>query len=133
MAKDLPIIGSKNEKEAFTSDLQTKSMATSVGLPDEADIKNIEIIIRNYNIARPGEIDSYVKHAKSEQKDLKFETGSNSKAFTESGQIQYRRALTLPIGLMRQIEEAYPLMFSNKKHLHWFMKKFPMFNIAKRV
>jgi len=133
MGKDIPIIGSNNEKETFTSDLQTKSMATSVGLPDDLDIKNIETIINNYNKAKPGEIAGYIKHAKAEQKDLKFETGSNSKAFTESGQIQYRRALTMPIGLLRQIEEAYPLMFTNKKHLHWFMKKFPMFNVARKV
>jgi hypothetical protein len=132
MGKNIPIIG-ENKKEEFSSDLQTKSMATSVGLPDESDIKNIETIIRNYNIARPGEIAGYIEHAKKEQKDLKFETGSNTKAYTESGQIQYRRALTMPIGLFRQIEESYPLMFSNKKHLHWFMKKFPMFNVARRV
>lgn len=133
MAKEIPIIGSKSEKEAFTSDLQTKAMATSVGLPDDLDIKNIETIIRNYNVARPGEINGYIKHAKNEQKNLKFETGSTSKAFTESGQAQYRRALTMPIGLFRQIEEAYPLMFTNKTHLHWFMKNFPMFNVAKKI
>jgi len=132
MSKDIPIIG-ENKKEEFSSDLQTKSMATSVGLPDDSDIKNIQTIIRNYNIARPGEIDAFVKMAKEEQKALNNDYGSNANSHTESGKIQYRRALTMPIGLLRQIEEAYPLMFNNKKHLNWFMKKFPMFNVARKI
>jgi hypothetical protein len=133
MGKDTPIIGAKNSKEDFTTDIQTKAMASSIGLPDDLDVKNIEIILRNYNIARPNEINNFIMHAKEEQKNLKFETGSNKNAYTQSGQIQYRRALTMPIGLFRIIQESYPLMFSNKKHLHWFMKKFPMFNVARRV
>jgi len=136
MAKDIPIIGGNKEatiKEEVTLDHQTQGTAKATGLPDDLDVENINVILRNYEIARPGEIKTYVKQAKEEQKNLKNESGSNASAYTESAKVQYRRALTMPIGLFRQIEEAYPLMFSNKNHLHWFMRKFPQFNVAKKI
>jgi hypothetical protein len=139
MAKDLPIIG-KNKKEEIikeevTLDHETKTSAKAVGLPDDLDVKNIETILRNYEIARPGEIKKFVQLAREESENLKNDFGSNSRGVlkgTESG-TEFRRAVTMPIGLFRQIEEAYPLMFTNKKHLHWFMKKFPMFTVARKI
>lgn len=125
--------GQPGEKEIFTPALQTKTTATAVGLPDDLDVKNIETILRNYEIAKPGEIKMYVKLAKDEQTNLKNDFGSNHGSFQSTGKETYRRSLTMPIGLYRQIEEAYPLMFTNKNHLHWFMKKFPMFNVARKV
>lgn len=128
------IIGpNSGEKEVFTPALQTSKSAKAVGLPDDTDIKNINTIIRNYEIARPGEIKVFVKLAKDEQQNLKNDFGSNHKSFTETGKIRYRRGITMPIGLLRQIEESYPLMFSNKDHLHWFMRKYPMFCVAKKI
>lgn len=136
MAKDIPIIGGNKEdtiKTEVTLDNQSKGMAKASGLPDDLDIENINVILRNYELARPGEIKLYVKLAKDEQKNLKNDTGSNASAFTESAKTQFRRAVTMPIGLFRQIEEAYPLMFSNKEHLHWFMRKYPQFTVARKI
>lgn len=136
MAKDIPIIGGdkvKPAKEEVTLDVQTKGMAKASGLPDDLDIANIEVILRNYELARPGEIDRYAKAAHAEGLNLKNEMGSNASAYTQSAKVQYRRALSMPIGLMRIIEESYPLMFTNKEHLRWFMRKFPYFNVARKI
>lgn len=136
MAKDIPIIGGNKEKTVKTEvtlDSQTKGMAKASGLPDDLDIENINVILRNYELARPGEIKAYVDVVKEEQKNLKNDSGSNANAFTESAKVQFRRAVTMPIGLFRQIEESYPLMFSNKEHLHWFMRKYPQFTVARKI
>lgn len=96
-----------------------------VGLPDEKDIANIKTILRNYERIRPGEIATYVRQAK-----LDKELANNDFGSSQDG--SKRRVLTMPIGLLRQIEAAYPLMFKNRKHLAWFVKNFSGFNTHKR-
>ncbi len=92
-----------------------------VGLPDDADYDNIRTIIRNYEKARPGEIKAFVKQAKNDR-DI-YDATFRTKAVDEPR----RPVLTLPVGLMRDIEEAYPIMFRNRKHLEWFKAHFPAF------
>lgn len=121
-------------EEIFTpSTHQSEALATSVGLPDDKDVENILRAIKQYEIARPGELKLFMAQAKKEQAQLDNDFGSNAAAHTETAKRQFRRALTMPIGLYRMIDEAYPLMFNDKKHLHWFMRKFPKFCIARKV
>ncbi len=96
-----------------------------VGLPDEKDIVNIKVIIRNYEVSRPGEIAAFVKQARKDK-----ELADND--FGSSQDKSKRRVLTMPIGLLRQIEAAYPLMFKNRRHLKWFVDNFRGFNTHKR-
>lgn len=131
--KDTPLIGGNEEKEIFTPAAQTQTVATSVGLPDDKDVENIERLLKNYELAHPGEIKRFVKRAKEEQDQLRNDLGSNKKALGQNGGPSFRRAITMPIGLMHMIEDGYPLMFSHPRHLHWFMKKFSQFNIAKKI
>lgn len=93
-----------------------------MGLPDEKDIKNIKTIIRNHEKARPGEMAGYVAQAKKERDTVDLDASFGA---MKSGSA--RRTLTMPIGLLRMIEEAYPLMFSNKDHIAWFKANFPQF------
>lgn len=129
---ELPIIGGNIKKEVFTPKTQTK-VAAAVGLPDDKDLQNIENCINQYELARPGELQRFIAQAKKDQADLKNDTGSNHAKYKSTGKPSFRHAVSLPIGLYRMIEEAYPLMFSNTEHLHWFMRKFPKFNIARRI
>lgn len=133
MIKETPIIGASADKEIFTPVSQTKAMATSVGLPDDKDVTNIERCLKQYEAARPGEIKIFVARAKREQEQLNNDLGMNHNSYRSSGKASFRRALTMPIGLYRMIDEAYPLMFNNPDHLHWFMRKFPQFNIARKI
>jgi len=133
MSKEIPLIGGNEEKEMITPVGQTKAMATSVGLPDSKDEENIKRAIKQYELARPGEIKRFIKKAKEEQSLQNNEFASNAKAHSQSAKVQFRKSLTMPIGLYRMIDESYPLMFNDKQHLHWFMRKFPAFNVAKRI
>lgn len=131
--KETPIIGGNAEKEIFTPTGVTNTMATSVGLPDDRDIENIKAAMRQYNTVRPGEIQAHIKKAKKEQQMLANEDGSNMRFGESKNKAYFRRSLTMPIGLYRMIDDAYPLMFTDKRHLHWFMRNFPMFNVARRI
>lgn len=93
-----------------------------MGLPDEKDLKNIKTIIRNHEKAHPGEMAGYVAQAKRERDTVDLDA---SFGVMSSGSA--RRTLTMPTGLLRMIEEAYPLMFSNKQHIGWFKANFPQF------
>lgn len=97
-----------------------------VGLPDAKDIQNIRTIIRNHEIAHPGEIAKFVQQAAADRK-LDAATGSHGYHTSDKSS---RRVLTMPTSLMREIQEAYPLMFSNRAHLNWFRKTFWAFNPA---
>lgn len=133
MTRETPIIGGSAEKEEFTPVTQTAAMGTSVGLPDESDIENIRRAIKQYELAKPGEIKRLIRQTKADQKLQNNEFASNAKSHTQTAKVQFRKSLTLPIGLYRMIDESYPLMFTDKRHLHWFMRKFPEFNVAKRI
>lgn len=98
-----------------------------VGLPDDVDRQNIVNIIRNFERAQPGVISAFAAQARRERDeqpvtflrpDMKNEVR--------------RRVLTMPTGLLRQIEESYPLMFRNKKHLAWFKANFPIFSVRNK-
>lgn len=99
-----------------------------VGLPDETDVKNIKTIIRNHDRVHPGEIAAYVAQAR---KDREAELNPWHKGYVNVDNSR-RRVLTMPGSLLRQIEDAYPLMFLNRDHLAWFKKNFPLFNSSTR-
>lgn len=94
-----------------------------IGLPDAKDIDNIKVIIRNHEKAHPGEIAGYVRHAREERQVEALTPGAKL-----NEKVASHRVMTLPGALMREVEEAYPLMFRNREHLRWFRKQFPMFN-----
>lgn len=96
-----------------------------MGLPDWTDVKNINTIIRNYDKVERGHIALCVAEAKQAR-----ETAADD--FNSSADKSKRRVLIMPSGLMRMIEESYPLMFRNRKHLGWFVKHYPKFSTAKR-
>lgn len=99
-----------------------------VGLPDDKDKANIDTLIKTYDTANPGVIRGYVEHAKA-QRDANF----NDFGATRDKNNQLRHTMTIPGDLIILIERAYPLMFANKKHIHWFKKNYPMFSTANRL
>lgn len=131
--KETPIIGGSAEKEIFTPTHVTNVMATSVGLPDGSDVENINNAIKQYEVARPGELNRFIRQAKRDGELAANEYASNMKFGESKDKAYFRQSLTMPIGLYRMIDEAYPLMFTDKRHLHWFMKNFPQFNVAKKI
>lgn len=95
------------------------NLSDLIGLPDAQDKTNIRNILKNYDAANPGQIKATIIEARKEVQDnqLGIYGVSNKSA-------QGRRVLELPEGLLRTIEEAYPLMFADKKQLAWFCRNF---------
>lgn len=44
-----------------------------------------------------------------------------------------RIGTAIPKDLWLEIEEAYPTIFRDKKHMTWFLKNFPEFRVASKV
>lgn len=99
-------------------EMSRKDVAKAVGMPDEWDRQNIETIIKNYDRMYPGQI----KALRDEARANHIETSSG---IILSGKEANRRlVLTLPIPLLRDIEESYPAMFTSRDHFNWFCKNF---------
>lgn len=107
---------------------KTKDYSKAVGMPDDWDIKNIQSLISKYERAFPGEIDAAIAEAKESQ-----EYAYNDFSATPNKNSTMRHCLVLPAGLHMLIKEAYPTMFKDKKHRHWFMKKFRKFTVPKKI
>lgn len=92
-----------------------------VGLPDDWDKKNITNLIRNFETAFPGAIKENQIAAKAEYEKTRAASNKYGELIKSSGT---RHIMTLPNALVREIEEAYPLMFRDKNHFEWFVKNF---------
>jgi hypothetical protein len=98
-----------------------------VGLPDDADVENLNTLIKTYDTANPGVIKGIVQQAK-EQAAMNH----NDFGAVKDKNLNLRHTLTLPADLMKLIEKSYPIMFTNKKHLAWFKRHYSMFMTSKR-
>jgi len=98
-----------------------------VGLPDQKDYENICVMIRNFKKKYPGEME-IIAAAANEKRETAFNDFSNVK----QADMQMRHVFTMPVELLKKIELSYPLMFTNKKHMAWFRKNFPIFSASRK-
>ena len=86
--------------------------------------KAVDEIIRQYAMVHPNEIkEQRVENMLTKQNNF------NDFASTESG--SFRQALEIPVGLFNILVEYENTLFTNKKTLHTFMKRYPLFTTAK--
>ena len=98
------------------------------GDPDEWDRKNIQNFIDLFERAFPGQI----AKLKSDYA-VELALSGRTKDFSEiSKASEMRLSMWLPGGLQEVLEQAYPSIWTNKKHLSWFLKEFPQFKGAPR-
>jgi hypothetical protein len=96
------------------------------GDPDEWDIKNIQAWIDLYEKAYPGQI-------RKVQQDMAVELAlsGRTKDYGEiSNQSETRLVMTMPGNLQEVLQRAYPSVWTNPKHLAWFLRHFPQFKAA---
>jgi len=108
-----------------------KDYASIVGMPDEADKRNIEFIIRLYESKFPGDIAERVRIEK--RNEFENAGGRVSKFLIKNEESQLRKVLILPPGLDATIKDSYPTMFTDKAHFHWFVLNFPQFRVAEKI
>lgn len=98
--------------------MSRKDLADVVGMPDEKDRENIVAIIKKYDKHFKGEIEAVYRDAKKNATDHRYVSKFESKEGRK------RLSISLPTALMREIEEAYPAMFTSPKHFAWFERNF---------
>lgn len=99
-----------------------QSMGDVVGLPDEEDKLRIQLKLRAYEKEHPGELAFIINMAREHFKDA---GGDKQKYGLTNKQASGRTLFELPEDLGRWLENAYPLMFRERKHTAWFAKNFP--------
>lgn len=130
----MEIIGEYKKKSGSASGLDEALLDSGkdfidydpVGLPDDEDERNITTIVNNFHKVHPGVISHITRIARGEKEAHESATLFQKKEEDKPR----RRVLSMPTPLLREIEEAYPLMFTNRKHLAWFKHKFPIFVVG---
>lgn len=115
-----------NPNEAFDKEARkhatSKTMADAVGLPDAEDKKRIQRYLLQYEKKHPNEIGAILAIARQNFRD---QGGDVAKFGLVNKQAHGRTLFELPEELGQWMEQAYPLMFKEKKHTAWFCKNFP--------
>ncbi len=98
-----------------------RDMGDAVGLPTQEDKDRIRRMLLKYERRYPG----YIAKARDEaKKQYAVEGGQKQKFGLVNKGASGRMLFEIPEELFHWINKAYPLMFQNKKHLHWFIKNF---------
>lgn len=106
---------------------RAKSMASGE-MPDDWDYENIRMAIHLYNKRYPGRLEQMFK-------EMALEVAASGIDYHASlagkgAQGEMRRNFSLPQELYSWMEIAYPTIIfgANKRHVAWFMRKFPKFS-----
>lgn len=115
-----------NSTEQFSKEAakhnSAKTLADAVGLPDKQDKERIQRKLVAYERSHPNEIGAIIAIAKQDFQ----EQGGRKALYGESNkQARGRTLFELPTELGQWFEQAYPLMFRDKKHTRWMAKNFP--------
>jgi hypothetical protein len=98
------------------------------GNPDEWDFKNLQTIIDLYNKAFPGRLNSMKNGVLTENA-----IGGDNEYGELSKDSGFRKTMWMPADLQQVIEAGYPSIWTNQKHLTWFLKRFPIFKRSKKI
>lgn len=104
-------------------------LGDAVGMPDNEDFEWISARIRDFEERYPGElkrIQAETIRQRQENKNNDFNIVSKESA--------RRQVMSLPYELYIPFKKAYPTIFGkhrSKKHVAWFLRKFPVFKIGK--
>lgn len=114
-----------------------------MGLPDEWDVQNLQALIGKFKKRKfsiEGKVITGATYIRMCVAEARHSHGMDN-AFTASANpynekiknSEMRAMTTLPPELNKEILEAYPAMFRDKKYSYWFAKHFPEFKIANKI
>jgi len=109
--------------EAALQKLSRKERVKAVyGKPDQSDIDNINELIRLYESSHPG----MIKRMKSDY-DIQNATKEYSPKPRGISSQELKMAFWMPRDLQEFMEIYYPTIWTEKAHLEWFLKHYPIF------
>lgn len=106
-----------------------QTMGDVVGLPDAQDKERIRRYLARYEKAHPGEIMFHITMAREH---FRAAGGDKQKFGLVNKQASGRTLFELPNEVGQWMEQAYPLMFRDKKHTAWFARNFKELLIPER-
>lgn len=107
-----------------------------VGMPDEADRKNIINLINHFKrerFSKDGVILTGAQLMRISITNARKNHEASLNIFDrtlKSKETELRVGTALPTPLWTKIEEAYPTMFRDRRHYEWFYNNFPQFKIV---
>jgi hypothetical protein len=137
----------KQKQDGFAQDFlqeakhkgSVKSLGDVVGLPDKEDwvnICNMISVFRKESVKHYG-FDILVDCIATGKRDYELNGGKYDGLAPGYNLVNKDSAMRyhfeLPESFVHVIERAYPLMFTNKDHYHWFCKHFSELSIAERI
>lgn len=111
--------------EAALAKLGKKHRADAVtGQPDQSDIDNLTELFRLYEQANPGKL-AKMKQDYDTQVSLSEKVKSPAVKGVNSHELTF--SFWMPRDLQEFVEQYYPTLWTNKTHMEWFLKRFPIF------
>jgi hypothetical protein len=104
----------------------------SIGMPDDADKRNIQRLINKFEKAFPGLNDLSVASARWEYDNV-VDRNAVGDFNVKSKQLDMRHMVTMHPAFAKELEKSYPGIFRYEDHTVWFAKNFPQFRVAKRI
>lgn len=103
--------------------MKTRAVAVS-GKPDQTDVDNINFILARYEEAHPGRLRRMQKdHSVSKALKEKLPKPKvKGVAFDEM-----TMAFWMPQDLQEIFEKYFPSIWTDKRHMEWFLRKYPVF------
>ena len=120
--------GSSSESSQMAKKSRKEQGRAIRGNPDAWDFKNITVLVDSYEKAYPGRIKRMSTDARTE-----YALSGRNKFGVVAGQSDTRLMMWMPGDLMEALERVYPSIWTNKKHLIWFLKNFPTFRAVEKI
>lgn len=98
------------------------------GAPDEWDFENIERAIKIYDKSHPGVIQRMFDDVCTEMALSDISKHGEVLGGVRKGFWLPSKTGTSDFGLQEWMEKAYPSLWQEKKHMQWFIRKFPQFS-----
>lgn len=120
MKKDKVSKLSAGDEESL-SKLSKKKRAQAVdGKPDSSDVENLTRLFELYDQTTGGLLRRMVN-------DNRMERALNDKSREPDVATAENLSFFMPKDLQEFMEKYYPTIWTNREHLRWFLKTFPMF------
>lgn len=117
---------SSSDEASKLKKLSKKEIGKNIGGdPDDWDYNNIKVLMDSYEKAYPGRLQRM-----SNDYRLEYALSGRDKYGIVSGDADRRLVMWMPADLEQVVSASYPSLWTNKKHMAWFIRRFPIFAAA---
>jgi len=110
------------DEEYFVGKAMKERAAAVQGEPDQTDIDSINRLLSEYEKAHPGRLEAM-------RKDYQMQKAAGETLPKPQGikSDDLKMAFWMPKDLMEVFEKYWPTIWTNRKHMEWFLENYPGF------